>query len=122
VCRAVSSQNSLLAYMASYAKDGGREMGEALISSSQQSAFTLLMGYDRAVSGGSGAGFGFSIQCDGQILFSFGLGVGGGKNTTSGGYGGGGGGGMPGAHPDVSVPVPRTLRAAVPVPAAVVEG
>jgi len=46
----------------------------------------------------------------------------GGGGYGGGGYGGGGGGGMPGAHPDVSVPVPRTLRAAVPVPAAVVEG
>jgi hypothetical protein len=52
--------------------------------------------YEEGATGGMGSGWGMTVQCAGQVLFTFGGGAGGGMNLASDGFGGGGGGQVPG--------------------------
>ena len=57
----------------------GTAVGQAVVSTEVGTAFFEMMAnfaYEEGASGGMGAGWGFTIQCDGNVLFSFGGGAG----------------------------------------------
>ncbi len=67
------------------AATSGVSVGEAVVASGNRAAWSQLIttyAVGSGLSGGLGAGIGFSIQCNSKVLFSFGAGVGGGISAS----------------------------------------
>jgi hypothetical protein len=83
--RLVSAQVSIIHAMTMASTSGNSTIGDAVVSYINRFSWENLMtqyAVGSGISGGLGAGIGFSIQCNSKVLFSFGTGVGGGISSS----------------------------------------